>query len=133
MVIVLIFTLYQVPEGYPDYAATHSGAINDSGITNDSVLEKSFRRDILPIFNQYACFDCHGDDGGLTLSTVHSLLEGGNHGPAIVSGNASTSLLMEKLSPNPSFGSRMPKGESYLSDSLINIIRVWIDGGAKDN
>jgi hypothetical protein len=58
---------------------------------------------------------------------------GGDHGPAISPGNGDESVLVEKLRPSPPFGSRMPLGGPFLSDTTIGIIRRWIKEGAKDN
>jgi hypothetical protein len=93
----------------------------------------SFRNQVLPIFIQYGCFQCHGGTNGLVTSTPADLLRGGIHGPAIIPGNASGSLIMGKTSITPPFGDRMPQGGPYLPDSTRNIIRDWINQGAKDN
>ena len=62
-----------------------------------------------------------------------SAASGGDHGPAIVPGNADASNIIKKLSPNPPFGDRMPFGGAYLPDSTIQIIKTWINQGTKDN
>ena len=93
----------------------------------------SFQSQIRPIFQQRGCDGCHGGNGGLFVQTVAQLLQGGSHGPAIVPGKADSSNLIKKLSPNPPFGDRMPQGGPYLPDSTIQIIRTWINQGAKNN
>lgn len=93
----------------------------------------SFSQRILPIFNQYGCPGCHGGTAGLTVTTVASLLTGGGHGPAIVPGNASASILYQKISPTPPFGSRMPLGGPYMPDTTIAVIGIWINEGALNN
>ena len=93
----------------------------------------SFAQKIIPIFDAYGCTGCHGGNGGLYVGTVGQLLAGGLHGPAIVSGNAAGSVLIQKLSATPPFGSRMPLGGPYLADSTIAVIRTWINEGAKNN
>jgi len=93
----------------------------------------SFQSEIRPIFQQRGCDGCHGGNGGLFVQTVAQLLQGGSHGPAIVPGKADSSNLIKKLSPNPPFGDRMPQGGPYLPDSTIQIIRTWINQGAKNN
>jgi hypothetical protein len=95
--------------------------------------ELSFQQHILPIFSQYGCAGCHGGTSGLSVHTVQGLLVGGDHGPAIISGNADSSILIRKVSPTPPFGSRMPLGGPYLPDSTIARIAKWIDEGAKNN
>jgi Planctomycete cytochrome C len=93
----------------------------------------SFSRDIQPIFTRYGCNSCHGGSGGLVVATVAEILKGGNHGPAVVPGDPAVSLMIQKLSPTPPFGDRMPQGGAYLPDATIQIIRDWIDQGASDN
>ncbi len=52
-------------------------------------------------------------------------------GPHVVAGDADGSPLVDKLEPNPEFGSRMPPGGA-LSDEQISLIRQWIDEGASE-
>jgi hypothetical protein len=91
----------------------------------------TFSADILPVLVQHGCTGCHGGSGGLFVGSVAQLLQGGLHGPAIISGNGSGSNIIKKLSPNPPFGDRMPQGGPYLPDSTIQVIKGWIDQGAK--
>ncbi len=91
----------------------------------------TFTADVLPILQHYGCTGCHGGSGGLFVGTVAQLEQGGNHGPAIVPGNGAGSNIFKKLSPNPPFGNRMPQGGPYLPDSTIQLIKNWIDQGAK--
>jgi len=93
----------------------------------------SFSKNVLPIFDRYGCTGCHGGTNGLVVGTVADLLKGGIHGPAIVPGNADSSLIMKKTSPNPPFGDRMPQGGPYCPDSVRAVIAAWINQGAKDN
>ena len=93
----------------------------------------SFSSDILPIFVQKGCASCHGGSGGLFVGSVAQLLQGGDHGPAIVPGNADASHIVQKLSSTPPFGSRMPLGGPYLPTSTIQVIKDWINQGALNN
>jgi hypothetical protein len=93
----------------------------------------SFESQIVPIFQRYGCYGCHGGSGGLFVQTVPQLLQGGLHGPAVIAGKADSSNLVRKISPNPPFGDRMPQGGPYLPDSTIQVIRLWINQGAKNN
>lgn len=99
-------------------------------VTTDSV---SFQTNILPILEHYGCTSCHGGTAGLTVGTVAGLLVGGDHGPAIVPGNADASNIVKKISPNPPFGVRMPQGGPYLDATTIQVIKDWINQGAKNN
>lgn len=93
----------------------------------------SFQLNVKPIFSNNGCLSCHGGNGGLYLTSVASILQGGNHGPAVIPGSADSSNIIRKLSPTPPFGDRMPRGGPYLADSTVQIIRTWINEGAKNN
>ncbi len=91
----------------------------------------TFNADILPILQQRGCVSCHGGSGGLFVGSVAQLQQGGLHGAAIIPGNGSGSNIIKKLSTTPPFGDRMPQGGPYLPDSTIQLIKNWIDQGAK--
>ena len=93
----------------------------------------SFESQIIPVFQRYGCAGCHGGSGGLFAQTVPQLLQGGLHGPAVIPGKADSSNIVRKISPSPPFGDRMPQGGPYLPDSTIQLIRLWINQGAKNN
>ena len=118
-----------------------SSGCKDMGVTPETVhvdtvstvTTVSFQNNILPIFDRFGCYECHGGTNGLVVHTVADLLRGGVHGPAIVPGNADSSLIMKKTSATPPFGDRMPQGGPYCSDSIRAVIALWINQGAKDN
>ena len=93
----------------------------------------SFRQDVLPILNRFGCTSCHGGSGGLFIGTVTQIKAGGTHGPAVRPGDSANSIIVQKISPAPPFGDRMPQGGPYLPDSLQLVIRNWVDQGALDN
>jgi len=93
----------------------------------------SFRSDVLPILTAGGCTNCHGDNGGLDVSTVRSLLAGGDTGPAVVPGYADSSRLLQAIVSEPPFGPRMPPEGAPLSPASISIVRAWINNGAKEN
>ena len=93
----------------------------------------SFMNQIVPFFISYGCDGCHGGNGGLDVQTVAQLLRGGIHGPALVAGKADSSIIVRKFSPSPPFGDRMPRGGPFLADSTIQILKTWINQGAKAN
>ncbi len=102
-------------------------------VPGSASVVRSFSNDVLQLFNRFGCTGCHGGNGGLVVGTRAQLLSGGDHGPAVVPGNSGGSLLVQKLSLNPPFGSRMPLGGPYLPDSSVRVIAEWIDQGALDN
>ena len=88
-----------------------------------------FEKDIRPIFKAH-CFQCHGEngkeEGDLDVRLKRLLLEGGEHGPAIVTGQPDASLLFQKVRDG-----KMPKDLKKLEAAEIALIRDWIAQGAK--
>jgi hypothetical protein len=93
----------------------------------------SFRSDVLPILVAGGCTNCHGDDGGLDVSSVRALLAGGDGGPVVVPGNADSSGLIRAIVYESPFGAHMPPDGPPLSAASVKVIRAWINGGAKEN
>jgi hypothetical protein len=73
---------------------------------------------------------------GLDLSSFSKVMRGGNQsGPEIViAGDPCNSILLQKVSAAPPFGSRMPSdGPPYLTPTERQLISDWILEGARDN
>jgi hypothetical protein len=93
----------------------------------------SFNREILPILANN-CFACHGPDEQKRETKFHFDTQEGMFAKAgvIEPGNAAESLLVEKITdPNPK--DRMPPPDSghALTARQIDLLRRWIDQGAK--
>lgn len=87
-----------------------------------------FEKDVRPVL-QANCWNCHGDKkhkAGLDLRTKTSVLKGGEHGPALKVGSLKDSLLWQSIESD-----RMPKGDTKLTAAEKDIIRRWIETGAK--
>ena len=89
-----------------------------------------YNSQIQTIFNE-KCKSCHGGSGGLILSSYDELMKGGNSGAVIKPGDASNSLLIQRI--EGSVTPQMPKGGDALSDSVISLIKKWINEGAAEN
>ena len=99
----------------------------------------SFSRNVKPLLDQY-CLDCHrtGEKGelasGFNMETYAGVMKGTRYGSMINVGDAQSSnmiILMEGRA-DPSIS--MPHGtEDQVSELETQIIRSWIDQGAKDN
>jgi hypothetical protein len=53
--------------------------------------------------------------------------------PLVVPNQPDMSLLLQKLSPNPPCGSRMPLGGTPFTDAQLEMVRGWIAAGAKND
>lgn len=129
----------------PDVGPRLAGTCDDSdGHTGKPV---SFSGDIHPlIVRQAGGCSCHlptpNGDGvgtqisGLNLSSLTTLRMGGlNTGARIVvAGEPCASLMYQKLSDAPPFGSRMPlNGPPFWTPDELQLLHDWIAEGANDN
>jgi hypothetical protein len=97
----------------------------------------SFKKNVFPIIKMN-CLPCHTEDemnqSELYLDTYENIMKGGKHGKPIVKGMADSSLIIKKLIPPPPFGDMMPmKRKTPIAADTINVIKKWIDQGAKNN
>ena len=51
----------------------------------------------------------------------------------VVPRHPESSLLLQKLLPNPPCGLRMPNGGATLSDAQVELVRSWIAAGAPND
>ncbi len=88
--------------------------------------------DVYSIFDQSKCTDCHGNSGGLDLSTYDSFLQGGNSCNLL---GGSTLVNIIKLGSScdmSSFDAMNSYTSLPISDEQLEMIQLWIDGGAKE-
>ncbi|MFK7769308.1 MAG: DUF1592 domain-containing protein [Mariniblastus sp.] len=91
--------------------------------SNDEFVSK-----VAPILAQH-CLECHDSatkDGGLDLSTKKSAFAGSDSGPAILPGKPYESAFWTQVVSN-----EMPQERSPLSSEQKQILKEWIDSGAK--
>lgn len=123
-------------------------AVSSGGCDPQTLFTGTFDRIQRQVFNQScAVSGCHDSQtlaGGMTLEagTAHaSLVDVTPINPAaaaagwkrVATGDPATSFVFHKLSgdlPDVSFGERMPYGKPKLDQLLIDIIELWIAGGA---
>ena len=87
-----------------------------------------FEQKVLPVLEQH-CSKCHSGDsaqGGLDVRTRAGLLRGGSKGSAVIAGDSAKSLLYQRIAAG-----QMPLGGQPLSATVRDIIKQWIDQGAK--
>src|SRR5947208_1774096 len=99
-----------------------------------SAQEPNFSRDVLPILSNH-CFQCHGPDAKarkaeLRLDTADGALRADE--PVIVPGKSSDSELVRRIAHGDT-KKRMPPPQANkpLSAAQIDILKRWIDAGAK--
>src|SRR5712672_2107842 len=91
-----------------------------------------FKKDIAPIFAKY-CSGCHNDtdlEGDLSLVSFAKLQKGGEKGAVVVPNRADASLIIRMLTGEVE-PAMPPKDEPQPTDVEINVLRTWIDAGAK--
>jgi len=91
-----------------------------------------YHRDVAPIFAKY-CVGCHNDqdrEGDLSLETFAALQQGGEHGVVILPGRADASRLYRLLARDTK-PVMPPEDNPRPTDREINLLRAWIDAGAR--
>ncbi len=99
--------------------------------------DPTYWQDVRPVLRKY-CTACHSAknlkevdvSGGLALDTFEAVRKGGKQ-PVVVTGKSADSLLV-KLVVTDDAEKRMPQGASPLPADTINLLRRWIDTGAKE-
>lgn len=119
--------------GWGFYAVIFGWLASDMSLTSlASEAENFFESRIRPVLVS-ACHDCHSEarsksKGGLYLTKREHLLEGGDSGPALVPGDADSSLLMQAIRyTDPDI--QMPP-EKALDAQQIRDFETWINQGA---
>jgi hypothetical protein len=103
-----------------------------------SQKEVSFSRDVQPILNEN-CRECHTPGGagfqasGLDVTSYQALMKGGKYGPLVIPGDAFTSTLNMLVEGRADPSLQMPHNRKKLSDQDIQILKDWVDQGAKNN
>lgn len=80
------------------------------------------------------CFACHNEDktkGGLIMTSIEGLQEGGNKGHAVVAGKAMDSEIWKRVTlPQESKKFMPPDGKSPMNYQEIRLLEWWIGNGA---
>jgi len=109
--------------------------------------EISYSKDVKPIINT-SCLECHdgkgegSEESGLILNTYDDLMRGTKFGQVVVPGDSESSTLFRLIAHKADPKIHMPphtkdtlasKIMTPLNDRQIDIIKTWIDQGAKNN
>lgn len=98
----------------------------------------SFSADVQPILKKY-CLDCHVPGGagydasGFDMSSYESLMKGGKYGAFVIPGDPFGSNLMVLVEGRAHPSIRMPHGREKLDESEIELLKIWVQEGAKNN
>ena len=98
----------------------------------------SYNKDVQPILAKN-CSECHapGQKGfvasGLDTTSYQNLMKGGKFGQLIKPGDALSSSLNMLVEGRAHSSIRMPHGRAKLPDKDIEILKVWVNEGAKNN
>ena len=89
-----------------------------------------YEEDLRPLLKR-RCLACHGEQselaGGLDLRLRRTTVAGGDTGAAVVPGDADSSLLIDLVASG-----EMPPGDARkLTEVEVDLLRAWIDAGAK--
>jgi hypothetical protein len=90
-----------------------------------------YARDIKPLLTR-KCYSCHGplkQRAELRLDTVKNILKGSENGAVVVAGRADKSLLIAAVIGKGDL--RMPPQDKPLSVAEVDLLRNWINEGAK--
>lgn len=100
--------------------------------------EVSFKNDVQPIVAKY-CLECHAAGGqgteksGLLMSSYDSLMKGTKFGPIIKPGDGLTSALIMLVEGRADPSIKMPHGKEALPKENIEVLKKWVEQGAKNN
>jgi cytochrome c len=98
----------------------------------------SFGTDVEPILEKN-CLECHVPGGpgfeasGFDMSNYEALMKGGKYGAFVNPGDPQGSNLMVLVEGRAHPSIRMPHGRGKLDDREIEVLKVWIQEGAKNN
>lgn len=103
-----------------------------TGFADDAEKIEFFESRIRPVLVEH-CYSCHSADakdvkGGLLLDSRQGIMLGGDSGPALVAGDAKSSLILDAMRHE---SLEMPP-DRKLPDNVINDFATWIQDGAVD-
>ncbi len=118
-----------------DFAAVVSSLATLSACSPNNV---SFRSDVEPILDKN-CRECHVPGGagyaasGFDMSSYETFMKGGKFGSYIEPGDPLGSNLIRLVEGKADPSINMPHGRKKLEDREIEVLRVWVLEGAKNN
>ena len=107
---------------------TVAGQEIDSGRIDENFFETRIRPVLAGV-----CSQCHGSkvaSGKLRLDSREAILQGGEHGPAVIPGDVEGSLLIRAIRWDENEPIQMPP-KKPLADEVVADLTAWIASGAK--
>ncbi|HEY2573789.1 MAG TPA: c-type cytochrome domain-containing protein, partial [Verrucomicrobiaceae bacterium] len=105
-----------------------------SNANSAEIAQPDFNQHIKPIL-EAACVHCHNDKehkGDLKLTTLEEAVQGGENGSALVPGDSAKSKLFTTTQLKADDDDVMPpKKEGMLAKEQLDLLKKWIDRGAK--
>lgn len=101
-------------------------------VVQSPVAAVDYLKEVKPLLTA-KCVACHGglrQKGNLRLDTAKFAFKGGDSGPAFVAGDSAKSVLIEAIL-GENGRTKMPVEGEPLKPEQIEILRRWIDAGAK--
>ncbi len=98
----------------------------------------SFAADVQPLL-QANCIGCHqaGGEGfetsGFSMTSYEGLMRGTEGGPMVIAGDSLGSNLLVLIEGRADPTLTMPRDQHVLRAHEIDLIRTWIEEGAKNN
>jgi cytochrome c len=98
----------------------------------------SYSADVQPVLKKY-CLECHTPGGagynasGFDMSSYETLMKGGKYGAFVLPGDPLTSTLNMLVEGRADPSIRMPHGREKLGEREIEVLKVWVQEGAKNN
>lgn len=93
----------------------------------------SYQQQIKPLLERY-CSECHSGwfpKGGLRLDSLENIHEGGANGAVLFAGEPDKGTLVNFIRVVPGRFSNMPPGPDALDPEAFQLIRRWIEQGAR--
>ncbi len=109
-----------------------------AGVPAPAVDDPDFYRDVYPALKAN-CISCHNKTttkAGLNMETPELMIKGGDSGPSIVPGKSAESFLVEASVHTEEIEMPPPNNKSgavKLSPAEIEVLKTWIDQGAKSS
>jgi hypothetical protein len=98
----------------------------------------SYKADVEPIL-KLNCLECHTEKGqgyeksGLLMTSYESLMKGTKYGTIIKPGDSLSSVLIMLVEGRADPSIKMPHGRAALPKETIEVLKKWVEQGAKNN